>query len=217
MTISIVVLISGRGSNLQGIIDAIDQGQVPGRIAAVISNESEALGLQRARQAGIDTLVLDHRAFADRSDYDRALRDEVAKYNPDLIVLAGFMRILGNQFVDYFAGRIINIHPSLLPKYRGLNTHARALADGAREHGASVHFVISDLDAGPIIIQAIVPVYDDDSAEVLAQRVLEQEHKILPQAIHWFAEKRLTIVDGRVLLDGDIRPEQGLRENPDSD
>lgn len=210
MTIAIVVLISGRGSNLQSIIDAIDRSELPARIAAVISNEADALGLSRANQAGVETRVLSHRGFADRDDYDLALRDLVDEYRPDLTVLAGFMRILGPRFVSHFEGRIMNIHPSLLPKYRGLNTHARALADGAREHGASVHFVTNDLDAGPIIIQTKVPIHEGDSPEILAARVLKEEHRILPQAIHWFAEGRLRIHKGRVLLDGETRPEQGL-------
>ncbi len=210
MTITVVVLISGRGSNLQSIIDAVARGELPVRVAVVISNEADALGLDRAQQAGIETRVLSHRGFADRNDYDVALRDLIAEYDPDLIVLAGFMRILGPQFVSHFDGRIINIHPSLLPKYRGLDTHARALADGASEHGASVHFVTTDLDAGPIIIQTKVPIYPDDSPQILADRVLQEEHRILPQAIHWFAEDRLRIAQGRVSLDGDTRPEQGL-------
>ncbi len=210
MTIAIVVLISGRGSNLQSIINAIDQGELPARIAAVISNEADALGLTRAQQAGIETRVLSHLGFANRNDYDLELRNLVAEYRPDLTVLAGFMRVLGPRFVSHFAGRIINVHPSLLPKYRGLNTHARALADGASEHGASVHFVTTDLDAGPIIIQTKVPIYEHDSPEILAERVLKQEHRILPQAIRWFAEDRLRICEGRVLLDGGTRSEQGL-------
>lgn len=214
MTIAIVVLISGRGSNLQSIIDAAERGELPARIAAVISNEAAALGLTRARQAGIDTRVLSHQGFTDRHDYDLALRDLVAEYHPDLTVLAGFMRILGPQFVGYFEGRIMNIHPSLLPKYRGLNTHERALADGATEHGASVHFVTTDLDAGPIIIQTKVPIYAEDSPEILAERVLKEEHRILPQAIRWFAENRLRIAEGRVLLDGETRPQQGLTFHP---
>ncbi len=210
MTIAIVVLISGRGSNLQSIIDAVGRGELPARIAAVISNEADALGLHRAQQAGIETRVLSHAGFADRNDYDLALRDLVSEFNPDLIVLAGFMRILGAQFVGRFEGRIMNIHPSLLPKYRGLNTHERALADGASNHGASVHFVTTNLDAGPIIVQSKVPIYADDSPEILAERVLQEEHRILPQAIRWFAEGRLSARDGRVLLDGETRPEQSL-------
>lgn len=214
MTIAIVVLISGRGSNLQSIIDAVERGELPARIAAVISNEVAALGLTRAQQAGIETGVLNHRGFTDRHDYDLALHDLVAEYHPDLIVLAGFMRILGPHFVGHFEGRIMNIHPSLLPKYRGLNTHERALADGATEHGASVHFVTTDLDAGPIIIQTKVPIYAEDSPEILAERVLKEEHRILPQAIRWFAENRLRIAEGRVLLDGETRPQQGLTFHP---
>lgn len=214
MTIAIVVLISGRGSNLQSIIDAVERGELPARIAAVISNKADALGLTRAKKAGIETRVLNHREYADRNDYDLALRELVAEYDPDLTVLAGFMRILGPQFVGHFEGRIINIHPSLLPKYRGLNTHERALADGAIEHGASVHFVTTNLDAGPLIIQTKVPVLAGDSPDVLAERVLKEEHRILPQAIRWFAEGRLRIADSQVLLDGEIRPQQGLASHP---
>ncbi len=211
MTISVVVLISGRGSNLQSIIDAVLRDALPARIIAVVSNQADALGLERARRAGIATRVLNHKDFPDRGAYDRALRDLVDEYAPDLIVLAGFMRVLGPDFVDHFDGHIMNIHPSLLPKYRGLNTHARALADGATEHGASVHFVTRDLDAGPVVIQATVPVQDHDTPDALAHRVLQQEHRILPQAITWFAENRLTISGNRVLLDGENSPLQGLR------
>ncbi len=211
MGISVAVLVSGRGSNLQAIIDAVQHGALRANIGVVISNVPDAYGLHRAQTAGVETRVLDHQNFPDRASYDLSLQELIDEYRPDLIVLAGFMRILGDRFVRHFAGRIINIHPSLLPKYPGLNTHGRALADKASEHGASVHFVTEDLDAGPIIIQSVVPVYDTDTPDTLAARVLEQEHHILPQAMAWFAEGRLTITDGRVLLDGEPRPEQGLR------
>lgn len=205
-----VVLISGRGSNLQSIIDQTSTRQLPITIRAVISNESDAYGLVRARNAGIPTGVLDHRAFASRADYDHALMQLIDEYAPQLVVLAGFMRVLGEAFVNHYAGRLMNIHPSLLPEFPGLGTHARALESGATQHGATVHFVSAALDAGPIIIQAAVPVHASDTPETLADRVLKQEHRIYPQAIRWFAEGRLQIHDGRVLLDGELRPEQGL-------
>lgn len=205
-----VVLISGRGSNLQSIIDQTSTRQLPITIRAVISNESDAYGLVRARNAGIPTGVLDHRAFASRADYDHALMQLIDEYAPQLVVLAGFMRVLGEAFVNHYAGRLMNIHPSLLPEFPGLDTHARALESSATQHGATVHFVSAALDAGPIIIQAALPVHASDTPETLADRVLKQEHRIYPQAIRWFAEGRLQIHDGRVLLDGELRPEQGL-------
>lgn len=208
----LVVLISGRGSNLKAIIDAIDDGQVPARIDAVISNEPTAPGLNVARAAGIRTHVISHREFPDRDAFDRTLMRQIDAYSPALIVLAGFMRILGREFIAHYRGRLINIHPSLLPLFPGLNTHARALAAGARRHGASVHFVTPDVDAGPVIIQTVVPVQPNDTPATLAARVLAQEHRIYPLAIRWFAEGRLTVRNGRVLLDGAERPEQGLED-----
>lgn len=197
----VLVLISGGGSNLQALIDA--QSEAPYRIVAVISNEADAFGLERARRAGIPAEVLSHRAFADRGAYDRALADLIDRYAPGLVVLAGFMRILTPGFVARYAGRMMNIHPSLLPKYRGLHTHQRALEAGEQEHGASVHFVTDELDGGPLIIQAPVPVRPDDDAESLAARVLTREHRIYPQAVRWFAEGRLRLgEDGRPVLDG---------------
>ncbi len=206
----VVVLISGRGSNLQSLIDQMKSGQLPITICAVISNEPDAYGLQRAQQAGIPTRVLEHRTFTERAQYDKALIALIDSYAPRLVVLAGFMRILGKEFVDHCAGRIMNIHPSLLPDFPGLDTHARALESGAARHGASVHFVSTELDGGAIVIQAAVPVHADDTPESLAERVLEQEHQIYPTAVRWFAEDRLTVKDGRVLLDGEQRAEQGL-------
>ena len=198
----VVVLISGRGSNLQAIIDRAREAGCPFELAAVISNRPDAAGLERARQAGIATRVVDHKSHSSRESFDDALAEVVDAYRPGLVVLAGFMRILTADFVARYQGRLINIHPSLLPRFPGLDTHQRALASGAREHGASVHFVTSGLDSGPLIAQARVPVKADDDADTLAARVLEQEHRILPEVICLFAEGRLSIDGERVLLDG---------------
>lgn len=206
----VVVLISGRGSNLQAIIDAVHAGQVPAELRAVISSEPGTPGLARARTAGLPTHVINFRDFSAREDFDRALMQQIDAYQPRLVALAGFMRILGKNFIDHYAGRLLNIHPSLLPEFPGLDTHARALRSGTKYHGASVHFVTPEVDGGPVIIQAVIPVVPDDSPETLAERVLNQEHRIYPLAIRWFLEGRLTIDDGRVLLDGQPRPEQGL-------
>lgn len=205
----LVVVISGRGSNLQAILDEARAG-LPIAVRAVISNNPAAQGLDIARAAGLGTEIVDHRDFPDRADFDRALLQTIDRHEPRLVVLAGFMRILGAEFIDHYAGRLINIHPSLLPAFRGLGTHARALAAGARQHGASVHFVSNEVDGGPIIVQAAVAVKAGDTAAALAARVLEHEHRILPLAIRWFVEGRLSVRDGRVLLDGHVSPQQGL-------
>ncbi|QFY88888.1 phosphoribosylglycinamide formyltransferase [Magnetovirga frankeli] len=197
----LVVLISGSGSNLQALIDAQAAG-APYRIAAVISNRADAYGLQRAAQAGIDTLVLDHRDYPDRESYDQALIAAIDQFQPGLVALAGFMRILSDQFVRHYSGRLLNIHPSLLPKYKGLHTHRRALEAGDREHGCSVHFVTEELDGGPVIVQAKVVVQPDDNAEALAARVLKREHFIYPLCLRWFAEGRLRLGQGQVELEG---------------
>jgi phosphoribosylglycinamide formyltransferase-1 len=186
---SIVVLISGRGSNLEAILKA----RLPVKVAAVISNNPQANGLAIARAHGIEALTLDHKQFAGREAFDAELASRIAAFKPDLIALAGFMLILGDAFLVRFTNRIVNIHPSLLPAFPGLDTHARALQAGVKIHGCTVHFVTSRLDHGPIIIQAAVPVLAGDSADTLAARVLEQEHRIYPQAIRWFAEDRLVI------------------------
>lgn len=199
----VVVLISGRGSNLQAIIDDSRDAGCPYAMRAVVSNRPDAAGLDRARRAGIDALVVDHTLYASREQFDAALIDAIDRFRPGLVVLAGFMRILTPRFVSHYDARLINIHPSLLPEFPGLDTHQRAIASGAREHGASVHFVTADLDGGPIIVQARVPVLAGDDGDTLAARVLEQEHRILPQAIRWFAERRLSIDGKRVLLDGE--------------
>lgn len=207
----LVVLISGSGSNLQAIIDATKYQNLPIDIRAVVSNVADAYGLQRAKQANIKTKIIDHQEFKDRSIFDRTLLSAINQYQAQLIVLAGFMRILGADFVSSFQGKIVNIHPSLLPAYPGLHTHQRALKDKVRFHGATVHFVTAQLDSGPIIIQGSVPVLVDDSIEQLQQRVHKVEHKIYPQAIRWLAENRLSVSDGKVLLDGQQKSEQHIR------
>lgn len=209
----VVVLVSGRGSNLQAIINAVTNGELPADIRAVISSEPGAPALARARTAGIPTHVVNHRDFPARDQFEQALMQRIEAYRPQLVVLAGFMRILGKTFIDHYTGRLINIHPSLLPAFPGLNTHARALQSGASHHGASVHFVTHAVDGGPVIIQAAVPVLPDDVPETLAERVLREEHRIYPKAIGWFLAGRLSIEDGRVLLDGQQRPEQGLHHH----
>ena len=212
----VVVLVSGRGSNLQAIINAVTHGELAADLRAVISSEPGAPALARARTAGIPTHVVNHRDFPGRDLFDQALMQRIEVYRPQLVVLAGFMRILGKAFIDHYAGRLINIHPSLLPAFPGLNTHARALQSGAPHHGASVHFVTHAVDGGPVIIQAAVPVLPDDVPETLAERVLREEHRIYPKAIGWFLAGRLSVENGRVLLDGQQRPEQGLhRDGPE--
>lgn len=198
----IVILISGRGSNMEALIAARDAGKLPVAIAAVISNRPDAQGLKTAARAGIATATLDHKAFAGRAAFDVALAECIDRHAPDLVVLAGFMRILGEDFVRRYEGRLLNIHPSLLPAFPGLHTHQRALEEGVRVHGCTVHFVTPALDHGPIILQAVVPVLDTDSEETLAARVLAQEHVIYPQAVRWFAEGRLQLLDGRVRVAG---------------
>lgn len=198
----VVVLISGRGSNLQAIIDAMHAGNLPIELCAVISNRAQAAGLQRARDAGIAAEVINHQGYADRESFDRALAARVDDFHPDLIVLAGFMRVLSRWFIERYRGRLMNIHPSLLPAFPGLSTHERALAAGVKEHGATVHFVTAEVDSGPIIVRAAVPVLPADTPSSLAARVLEQEHRIYPLAIKWFAEGRLLVRGGDVLLDG---------------
>ncbi|MBK7423528.1 MAG: phosphoribosylglycinamide formyltransferase [Propionivibrio sp.] len=196
---SIVILISGRGSNMHSLLDAVAAGSLPVRVAAVLSNRGDAPGLETAAARGVATRVVDHRAFASREAFDAALAGVIDSFVPDLVLLAGFMRILSDGFVQHFAGRLINIHPSLLPSFPGLHTHRRALAEGVRVHGCTVHFVTPTLDHGPIIVQAAVPVLDGDDEASLAARVLAQEHRVYPLAVRWLAEERLHVVDGRVL------------------
>lgn len=195
---NIVILISGRGSNMEAMLAAQARGELPVNIAAVISNRPEAKGLETAAQAGIATRSLDHKAYANREAFDAALAACIDEFAPDLVVLAGFMRILTPSFVRHYEGRLLNIHPSLLPSFPGLHTHQRALDEGVRVHGCTVHFVTAELDHGPVVLQAAVPVLDGDDEATLAARVLRQEHQIYPQAVRWFAEERLQLVDGRV-------------------
>lgn len=196
-------MISGSGTNLQAIIDAIKQGRINATIAAVISNRSDAKGLDRARREHINAVVIDQNKDDDRISYDRRLISEIDKYNPDLVVLAGFMRILSDQFISHYRDAILNIHPSLLPDFKGLDTHRRALEARRQTHGASVHFVSNELDSGPVVIQAEVPVLANDTVESLASRVLQQEHIIYPMAIAWFIDNRLKLNGNQVMLDGD--------------
>ena len=187
---AIVVLISGNGSNLQAILDAVKTGELPARVAAVVSDRADAHGLSRAKRAGVTAHVVARDEYSNRAEFESALLRCVESFAPDLIALAGFMRVLPGDFVARFARRIINIHPSLLPKFKGLNTHQRALAAGESEHGATVHFVTKELDAGPIILQSAVAIAPGDDAETLRARVLREEHRLYPRAIRWFAENR---------------------------
>lgn len=205
-----VVLISGRGSNLSAILNATQAPDYPAVIAGVVSNKADAAGLQLARDADVPVTVLPNAEYADRTAYDAALQRAVDAYAPDLVVLAGFMRILTPGFVAHYAGRMINIHPSLLPSFTGLHTHQRALDAGVRLHGCSVHFVTAELDHGPIIAQAAVPVCDGDDARSLAARVLTVEHRLYPQAVRWFAEGRLRIEGQCVRLQGHTEPPTAL-------
>lgn len=198
---TIVILISGRGSNMEALLAA----GLPARCAAVISNEPGAAGLDAARARGVATSVVDHRAFPSREAFDTALAAEIDRHAPDLVALAGFMRVLTPAFVQRYRGRLLNIHPSLLPAFPGLATHRRALAAGVRFHGCTVHFVEPEVDSGPIVIQAAVPVLPGDSEASLAARVLAEEHRIYPQAVRWFLEGRLVLENGRVHVQGECR------------
>ncbi len=207
---NIVILISGRGSNMEALIAARDAGQLPVNIAAVISNRPEAQGLETAVRAGITAHFIDHKAFAGREAFDAALAECIDSFAPDLVVLAGFMRILSEGFVRHYEGRLMNIHPSLLPSFPGLHTHQRALDEGVRIHGCTVHFVTPTLDHGPVVIQAAVPVLDGDNETTLAARVLRQEHRIYPQAVRWFAEDRLRLDGGCVRLRAEMSADAAL-------
>lgn len=207
----LVVLISGSGSNLQSIIDACARGDIAAQVCAVVSNKAEVMGLERARQAGIEAVTLEHKRFADRESFDMALAECIEGYQPDLIVLAGFMRILTDVFVERFAGKMINIHPSLLPKYPGLDTHQRALDAGDAVAGASVHFVTPQLDGGPVIAQRSVRIAADDDATSLARKVLAEEHQLYPEVIKWFVDGRLRLSQGKAWLDHNALPATGKR------
>jgi phosphoribosylglycinamide formyltransferase-1 len=210
---AIVVLISGSGTNLQAIIDACKNDKIDGQVCAVISNKAGVYGLERANNANIATHVLSHKDFDSRENYDKSLIDIIDKYQPKVVVLAGFMRILTAEFVSHYAGKLINVHPSLLPKYQGLDTHQRAIDAKDQEHGCSVHFVTEELDGGPVILQAKVPVFEDDDIDSLSQRVHYQEHQIYPMVVKWMCEDRLTMTQKSntfsALLDNVLLPEQG--------
>ena len=203
------VLISGNGSNLQAIIDAVQAGRLNAQITGVISNRPNAYGLERAREAGIEAVCLDHMEYDDRASYDEALKSQINAFGADCVVLAGFMRILTPEFVDSFTGKLVNIHPSLLPKYKGLNTHQRAIDNGDKEHGVSVHFVTPELDGGPVIIQSRVPVFEEDTPSDLAERVQEQERRIYPLVLSWFSAGRLSMRNNKAVLVEQELPESG--------
>ncbi|WP_281561536.1 phosphoribosylglycinamide formyltransferase [Thalassomonas sp. RHCl1] len=205
----ILVLISGSGSNLQALLDASGADDYPGEVVAVVSNKADAYGLTRAENAGVDAITLSHTSFDSREAYDQALIEKIDAYQPDLVVLAGFMRILTPGFVQHYSGKLLNIHPSLLPKYQGLNTHQRAIDAGDKEHGVSVHFVTEELDGGPVILQAKVPVFPGDEASDLASRVHEQEHRIYPLVVKWFCQQRLCMLNDQALLDNQALPVSG--------
>lgn len=205
----IAVLVSGSGSNLQALIDSQQRGELAVEIAVVVSNRPGVLGLDRAQKAGIPTQVIDHTQFNSRTAFDKAMMVTIDQYQPKLLVLAGFMRILTPEFVEHYTGRMMNIHPSLLPNYPGLHTHKRALEAGDAYHGVTVHFVTDQLDGGPPVIQARIAIRAEDNEESLAKRVLQQEHRIYPLAVQWFAEGRLHLSGNRCRLDGELLPPQG--------
>ncbi len=206
---NIVVLISGGGTNLQAIIDACKADGYPGKVVGVISNKADAYGLTRADNAEIANCVLSHKDYDSRENYDQALIKQIDLYQADVVVLAGFMRILTPEFVQHYQGKLINIHPSLLPKYQGLHTHQRAIDAGDKEHGVSVHYVTEELDGGPVILQAKVPVFDGDSADELALRVHEQEHRIYPLVVKWCCNQRISMQNDKVLFEGKVLPASG--------
>ncbi len=210
---NIVVLISGNGSNLQAIIDACSDSIPNAKISAVFSNKQEAYGLTRAHEAQIPGFFVDPKQFTSREDFDQELMHQIDQHQPDLIVLAGYMRILSGNFVRHYLGRMINIHPSLLPKYPGLDTHQKAIDAGDEEHGTSVHFVTEELDGGPVILQAKVPVFEGDDAQVLTNRVQTQEHNIYPLVVKWFIQDRLSMQGNHAYLDGNRLGEAGYAES----
>ncbi|WP_289028686.1 phosphoribosylglycinamide formyltransferase [uncultured Paraglaciecola sp.] len=206
---SIVVLVSGNGSNLQAIIDNIAQGKINAKVVAVFANKQNAYGLTRAKNADIPAVFIDHKEFASREEYDNEMMERIDQYSPDLIVLAGFMRILTANFVEHYQGKMLNIHPSLLPKYKGLDTHQRAIDAEDDEHGASVHFVTAELDGGPVVLQSKVPIFASQDAEELADRVQQQERQMYPLVISWFCADRLKMIDNHAELDGQLLDEMG--------
>ena len=203
-----VILISGSGSNLQAFIDQVASKQLELDISLVISNKADAYGLERASKAGIDSDCINHRDYDSRLAFDQALMNRIDQAQPDIVILAGFMRILTSEFVNHYAGRLINIHPSLLPKYPGVDTHQRAIDAGDEWHGASIHFVVPEVDAGPVILQGRLAISTEDTPESLQQRIHKIEHKLYPLAVKWFSEKRLTERDGQILLDGETSAKQ---------
>lgn len=205
----LVILISGSGTNMVNLVEHCQAGQINADVVAVISNKADATGLIKAQELGIDAVALPHKDYPTRDAYDQVLRDTVENYQPDLVILAGFMRILTPVFVGAFAGKLLNIHPSLLPKYKGINTHQRALDAGDTEHGVSVHFVTEELDGGPVILQAKVPVFPGDEASDLQARVHEQEYRIYPLVVKWFCADRLSCAAEGVVLDGQPVGPQG--------
>ena len=209
-TLRIVVLISGSGSNLQSLIDACINNKIKAQITAVISNKPNVKGVERATAANIPALIIDHRDFSSRQEFDLHLLEAIKSFEPDLVVLAGFMRILTPDFVNQFEGKLLNIHPSLLPAYLGLDTHQRAIAAGDSKAGATVHFVTPELDGGPPILQAEVAIMPADSAQDLAERVLKMEHEIYPTVVQWFCDGRLTAENGKAFLDGAIIGSNGI-------
>lgn len=210
----IVILISGTGSNMVAIAEAVKNKQIDAEIVGVISNRPTAKGLEKAQAMDLHTDIIDHTLYANREEFDHALIRMIEDLNPDLVVLAGFMRILTADFTRYYEGRLLNIHPSLLPKYQGLNTHQRALDAGDDIHGVTVHFVTEELDGGPNAIQAIVPILDIDNAKQLQERVHIQEHIIYPIAVKWFCEGRLNMKGNQALLDGQVLPPSGVQLQP---
>lgn len=211
----LAILISGRGSNMQAFIDACANGAMDAQISVVISNNPDAAGLQRAAESGIATCCIDHRAYSSREAFDQALVEQLNTYRVDLVILAGFMRILTPVFIAPFSGRLLNIHPSLLPKYPGLHTHQRALDAGDSEAGVTVHFVTPELDGGPPVLQARLPIVPGDTAETLAARVIVEEHVIYPLAAQWYLQGRLNLTDQGAYLDGNPIPVTGIAHTPD--
>ncbi|AXB32140.1 phosphoribosylglycinamide formyltransferase [Vibrio campbellii] len=209
---NIVVLISGNGSNLQAILEACEDSMPNAQVAAVFSNKADAYGLERAKQFDVNGHFVDPKAFESPEDFDAELMKQIDEYQPDVIVLAGYMRILSGAFVSHYLGKMINIHPSLLPKYPGLHTHQRAIDAGDKEHGTSVHFVTEELDGGPVVLQAKVPVFEGDDADALAARVQTQEHKIYPMVTKWLVDGRLSMTEGKAYLDGFELGEHGYAD-----